>query len=158
MKIAAQSLFFVSALATLSLACSVVDGVEITFYGFPDNDPPGAGTAYNCGGRNNIAGGTGTFDDPLTFASDPNEYSQCEIIYLPYLKKYLRMEDECAQCETDWANGKAHVDIWTGSSTVNGGSTQEDCENSLTPDGGQEVLRQPASTYTVDWLALYSKV
>lgn len=42
--------------------------------------------------------GTGTLDDPLTFASDPNEYTPCEVIYLPYLKKYLRMEDECEQC------------------------------------------------------------
>lgn len=38
-------------------ACSVENDVTITFYGFPDNDPPGASTAYNCGDRNNIAGG-----------------------------------------------------------------------------------------------------
>lgn len=38
-------------------ACSVDNDITITFYGFPDNDPPGATTAYNCGGRNNIAGG-----------------------------------------------------------------------------------------------------
>ena len=38
-------------------ACSTISGVTHTFYGYPDNDPPGPATAYNCGGRNNIAGG-----------------------------------------------------------------------------------------------------
>ncbi len=38
-------------------ACSTRSGVTHTFYGYPDNDPPGPATAYNCGGRNNVAGG-----------------------------------------------------------------------------------------------------
>ena len=79
-------------------SCSVTNGVTITFYGYPDNSPPGPATAYNCGGRNYVAGGTGTYADPLTFASDSGEYNVCEIIYLPYLRKYLRMEDACEQC------------------------------------------------------------
>ena len=82
----------------VTLGCSTTSGVQITFYGAPDNDPPGGATAHNCGGRNFIAGGTGTYADPLTFASSTSEYSVCEIIYVPYLKKYLRMEDDCAQC------------------------------------------------------------
>ena len=40
--------------------CSPVKDVKHTFYGFPDNTPAGAATAYNCAGRNNVAGGTGT--------------------------------------------------------------------------------------------------
>lgn len=80
-------------------ACSVVSGVQMTFYGSPDNDPPGSiATAHDCGGRNYQAGGSGAYDDPLTFATSPDEYEVCEIIYSPYLKKYLRMEDDCAQC------------------------------------------------------------
>lgn len=58
--------------------CSVVTGVTTTFYGAPDNDPPGPATAYDCGGRNYIAGGTGTHADPLTFASAPGEYDTCK--------------------------------------------------------------------------------
>ena len=81
-----------------SQACSKVTKSQITFYGWPDNDPPSAQTAYNCGGRNFVAGGTGTYSDPLTMASAPGEYSQCEIVYVPYLKKYARLEDYCAQC------------------------------------------------------------
>src|SRR5262245_15262186 len=79
-------------------ACSVVTGVHVTFYGWADNSPAGDGVAYNCGGRNFHAGGTGTYANPLTFASAPGEYSQCEIVYSPYLKKYLRMEDSCDAC------------------------------------------------------------
>lgn len=45
-----------------------------------------------------IGSGTGTYSNPLTFASAPGEFSQCEIIYFPYLKKYLRFEDSCAEC------------------------------------------------------------
>lgn len=113
-----------------------------TFYGAPDNDPPGPATAYSCGGRNYVAGGTGTYANPLTFATVPGEYTTCEIVYFPYLRKYLRMEDSCADCSrfdspyplspdvrnhykwrtctdvsvaTDLNNGKKHIYIWTGS-------------------------------------------
>lgn len=136
-------------------ACSTVSGVTHTFYGYPDNSPPGAGTAYNCGGRNNIAGGSGTYSDPLTFASAPGEFSTCEIIYVPYLKKYARFEDSCDQCTTDWKSGKYHIDLWTGSSTVNGGSSQINCENALTPNA-QSIVRQPPNSLTVDSTALYA--
>lgn len=42
--------------------------------------------------------GVGTYSNPVTFASAPGEFSSCEIIYVPYLKKYARFEDYCAQC------------------------------------------------------------
>jgi hypothetical protein len=61
--------------------CSITTGVATIFYGALDNDPPGADTAYNCGGRNYITGGTGTYANPLTFASAAREYSSCEIVY-----------------------------------------------------------------------------
>ena len=64
--------------------------VKLTFYGYPDNNPPSSNTAYNCGGRNNIAGGSRTYDDPLNMVSAQGEFSQCEIVYVPYLKKCVR--------------------------------------------------------------------
>jgi hypothetical protein len=45
------------ALASLSTACSTPGNFIITFYGYPDNSPPGPDTAHNCGGRNYKAGG-----------------------------------------------------------------------------------------------------
>ena len=85
-------------LAGLVMSCSVTNNVKMTFYGFPDNDPPGPGTAYDCGGRSNIAAEMDTYGDPLTFASARDEYAPCEVIYIPYLQKYLRMEDHCEEC------------------------------------------------------------
>jgi hypothetical protein len=34
----------------------------------------------------------------LTMATAPGEFNVCEIIYLPLLTKYVRYEDDCAQC------------------------------------------------------------
>lgn len=119
---------------------------------YPDNDPPGPATAYDCG-RGFQAGGTGTYADPLTFASAPGEFNQCEIIYDPYTKKYLRFEDFCAQCDTDWKASPRinHIDLWTGSTTVNGGQEQIQCENDLTPaERSQTIVRQPSQNLPVD--------
>ena len=90
----------VAAASFLSVAqgCSVVSDVKITYYGSPDNDPPGDATAYDCGGRDYHAGGIGTYADPLTFATAPGEYDEYEIVYFPYMEKYLRMEDYCEGC------------------------------------------------------------
>ena len=46
----------------------------------------------------NLGAGAGTYDDPLTMASAAGEWTQCEIIYVPYLEKYVIYEDYCAQC------------------------------------------------------------
>ncbi|KAE8148612.1 hypothetical protein BDV25DRAFT_157955 [Aspergillus avenaceus] len=126
-----------------------------TFYGYPDNDPPGAGIAYDCG-RGQIAGGTGTFNDPLTFATAPGEFETCEIIYDPYLRKYLRMEDYCESCNREWGNRVWHIDVWTGSNTVNGGNSQVDCEVKLTPTPQDKpIVRRPGANLAVDTTPLY---
>lgn len=77
-------------------ACSIGKDYRITFYGSPDNDPPNStDTAYNCG-RGYVAGGKGTYEDPLTFAGIEGEFTTCDVVYLPYLKKYLVAQDFCA--------------------------------------------------------------
>lgn len=153
-------------LSVASEACSIVNDVKMTFYGYPDNSPPGSLTAHDCNGGTYYAGGSGTYSDPLTFASDSSEYSVCEIIYAPYLRKYLIMQDDCAQCgkrvleyelsyincllETDWERGIAHIDVWTGSSTSDGGQDQINCEDDLTPGATQTIIRNPAGDLPVD--------
>ncbi|KAF3770324.1 hypothetical protein M406DRAFT_29558, partial [Cryphonectria parasitica EP155] len=127
---------------TLAQSCSTVTS-EITFYGEPDNSPSGCDIAYDCG-RGYTAGGDGSYTDPLTFASSPDEFTPCQVVYVPYLKKYLRMEDQCEQCIDDWP-GKYHIDIWTSPNNdcVNGGTDQINCEDDLTPSAEQEVVVDP---------------
>ncbi|KAK0653639.1 Uncharacterized protein DIS24_g5874 [Lasiodiplodia hormozganensis] len=149
------------ALASFSISvaadCKKMGYMTHTFYGYPDNDPPGPAIAYDCG-RGFSAGGTGTYNDPLTFASAEGEFEPCEVIYDPYTRKYLRYEDYCQACTDDWANGNIrHLDVWTGSTTVNGGDTQIQCENDLTPaENSQTIVRKPASNLPVDTTALFA--
>ena len=114
--------------------------------------PEASGSARGVRSLFNSAGGTGTYNDPLTFASAEGEFEPCEVIYDPYTRKYLRYEDYCQACTDDWANGKIrHLDVWTGSTTVNGGDTQIQCENDLTPaENSQTIVRKPASNLPVD--------
>ncbi|KIN02753.1 hypothetical protein OIDMADRAFT_52586 [Oidiodendron maius Zn] len=149
------SVALLSTLLSLGTACSTESNFVVTFYGYPDNSPPGPGTAHNCGGRNYIAGGTGTYSNPLTMATAPGEFNVCEIIYLPLLTKYVRYEDDCAQCITDHNNGQNHIDIWTGSSTVNGGQNQINCEDNLTLGGKYSIVRNPPTNYGVNTAPLF---
>ncbi|KAI0408037.1 hypothetical protein F4802DRAFT_550283 [Xylaria palmicola] len=147
-----RSVTYLSLLAGVAAACSITGNVKTTFYGVPDNDPAGSDAiAFSCSSRGFHAGGTGTFSDPLTFASrQGSAYRQCEIVYFPYLKKYIRNEDICAACNTaEW------VDIFTGNSQ-NGGSNQVNCENQLTPNAVQSVIRDPATNLEVDTTPLFS--
>ncbi|KAI9699209.1 MAG: hypothetical protein M1820_007288 [Bogoriella megaspora] len=94
-------------------------GWTMTFYGRPDNTPTSVQTAHNCGGRNNIAGGIGTFTNPLTFAAaEKGPFKVCEIIW-----------------------GIKHLDVWAGNYDS---KAQTDCENSLTPPSqSQTIIRNP---------------
>ena len=68
-----QSITMVASLAMTTLACSPMKNFKMTFYGYPDNSPPGAEVRYNCGGRNNKAAGTGTYENPLTMAAEAGQ-------------------------------------------------------------------------------------
>jgi hypothetical protein len=85
----------------------------VTLYGWVDNSPPGNGIS---GGRiHSHAGGTGTFSDPVTYATSVKEQPYGTRIYIPYMKKYFIHEDECTECDHDWNNGhKYRTDLWAG--------------------------------------------
>jgi hypothetical protein len=74
--------------------------VNLTLYGWPDNTPPGNSIAYSQ--IHQTAGGTGTYDDPITFATDSNEEAPGTVVYIPDFLKYVIMEDACAECTTLW--------------------------------------------------------
>lgn len=147
---------FAALLATLTLsnftsASNVVNNVHYTFYGFPDNSPPGPATAYTCGlGRGYTAGGDGSYDNPLTMATAPGEYDRCEIVWSPYVRKYLIFQDTCAACTDDFENGIKHVDLWLGSPTHNARKDVKRCERALTPDEAQTIVRDPGRNREAD--------
>jgi hypothetical protein len=113
---------------------------EVTFYGWPDNSPPGAGIADPI--IHSKAGGTGTYADPITFATDATEFAPGTILYVPFIQKYVIMEDTCAQCEIDWKSGKRHIDIWMNSNSSNG---VLQCEDNWTRTSAQVEVNPPSN-------------
>ncbi len=113
----------------------------ITYYGYIDNDPPGTDIAYpKKDGYNTIhdqASGVGSYQDPISFATDPSFISAGTIVYVPYIKKYAVMEDFCETCSKNIKNGKKHIDIWVGGSK-NSGQNLTQCEEKYTVDS--EIL------------------
>jgi hypothetical protein len=99
-----------------------------TYYGWYTNTPPGCTTAYLTG----CAHGTGTYQDPITLASDPKEFPPGTIFYYPTVKKYFEMGDYCTTCVTAWKTTHLRqVDLWIGGQ----GGTEFaaiNCEDALT--------------------------
>jgi hypothetical protein len=129
---------------------STTRNFEVTLYGWPDNSPPGDGTAFGSG----HAGGTGTYSNPVTFATDQAELAPGTVVYYPYLHRYFVMGDECVECDADWSNGIYHIDMWVGGQ---GGNTTAviNCEDNLT-QGSAPVILNPPSNEPVDTTPLFN--
>lgn len=132
--------------------------VEITWYGAWDNDPKGS-TAIDHPVLHQTAGGTGTWADPLTFASPsgPGAYPYGTRIYAPGVEKYFLREDSC---ETSWTapNGcgpVSHVDLYMGNPS--GTKDVLKCEDALTPDGDAPIIVNPPDGLPVDEAPLWDE-
>ncbi len=137
--------------------------VYATYYGWYDNTPPGCATAYS-----GCAGGTGTYQHPITFASDKHEFPVGTILYYPTIEKYVRMGDDCQECDADWS-GKGpdggphlyHVDIWIGGQDGNEFDVIN-CEDALTqgmPNGAPLLtpfIENPPSNMPVSTEPLFN--
>ena len=128
--------------------------VYVTFYGWADNSPPGNAIAYpkNAGFAtpHSGAGGTGTYADPITFATDKAEFPAGTILYVPFIEKYVVMEDDCGQCDTDWATAhKWHIDVWMNSTGAESSTALIGCEGQWTRSSTNvEVGPPPDRTVT----------
>jgi 3D (Asp-Asp-Asp) domain-containing protein len=121
--------------------------VYVTFYGWADNSPPGGAIAYPK--IHATAGGTGTYADPITFATDQAEIPAGTILYVPFIEKYVVMEDDCTECDSDWTTlRKWHIDIWMNSSAAESSSALIACEDHWTQTSA-DVEMSPPSTRTV---------
>lgn len=108
----------------------------LTLYGWWDNTPPGGDIAYPQ--LHKTAGGTGTYADPITFATYTGEVKPGGRIFVPRVGKYFIMEDGCDECKADWTGkgpdggpGLWHFDMWEGGKGGNPISAIE-CEDALT--------------------------
>ena len=142
-----------------ALACNTIGGIKFTNYGYPD----ASGTpAYKCNGNKVVPTqpgdktelGDGSFKKPYAAAAaDPSQsfLSECELIYLPLLKKYFRVQDNCSGCVDK------QVDLYLIQSNQNIGQTQ--CEEDFgTFDYGHplhEVVRDPGSGFETDTAPLF---
>jgi hypothetical protein len=104
-------------------------------------------------GLHKEAGGSGTYEDPMTLAGAPSEWPVGTRFYVPYLQKYFVMEDYCETCVKEWDNGKAyHIHLWLGGDSSSDTQQLTACETSLTrvsteveinPPAGKEVSTTP---------------
>lgn len=138
----------------------------LTFYGYTDNSPPSDdiccpsnehqkdGTPWPT--LHEKASGAGTFDDPITLASDTNEIPLGTKVYIPKFKKYFIMEDTCDQCIKDWEQRKKmHFDLWIGGDKGSSNETLS-CEDDLTGDTTPEnVILNAMEGYEVDTEPLF---
>jgi 3D (Asp-Asp-Asp) domain-containing protein len=123
--------------------------VTITLYGWVDNDPPGPSIAYPV--LHQEAGGIGTFDNPITFAAEPNLFKEGTKIYVPHVKRYFIMEDLCASAHKRYVKGiyPPIVDLWAGGYEGCSAKDLLALENKYTHDK-ITILVNPTNCYPVD--------
>jgi hypothetical protein len=119
---------------------TTVNNVYVTLYGYADNDPPGSDTT-SLGGH---AGGTGSFNDPITAAANSSglsgQFSYGTKFYVPELQKYFVIGDYMANT----SGGDSHVDLWVGGNASTPASQSNSAENALT-DHYQIILDPPSN-------------
>ncbi|GAB2988085.1 hypothetical protein LWP59_08930 [Amycolatopsis acidiphila] len=86
----------------------------VSFYSALDKNPLGSLLIAFPTILHGLAGGSGSYDDPVTFAAAPGVFAPGTRIYLPDLRRYFVLEDLCASC------GGTHIALWTGSSLDEG--------------------------------------
>ena len=152
--------------STSAYAAGTQKQVWLTYYGWYDNTPPGCGISYPT--DHSCAGGTGTYSDPITFATSTAEAPSGTIVYVPRVQKYFVMEDDCTECDQDWSGHGPdggpkfwHFDLWIGGKGGNEFNAI-DCEDALTQsnaDGSpkpENVVINPPSNETVSSEPLFN--
>ena len=134
----------------------------ITAYTYYDNTPPGSAIISHPI-LHTVAGGSGTFADPITVAvghslgggRDTLDFAAGTKFYVPNLRRYFVVEDTCGDgatpqagpCHTGYPSGtSAWLDLW-----IDGASGLEPavqaCANAITD--AHLVIQNPASNYRV---------
>jgi hypothetical protein len=134
--------------------------VYLTGYSYWDNTPPGS-AAISKPVVHNRAGGTGTFNDPITIAVGHSiiggvqtlDYPAGTRFYIERLRKYAIVEDVCGDgarpqngpCHTGY-KGHPWLDIYVGGATVTSKATTS-CARRIT--ALQNIIINPRPDYPV---------
>ncbi len=121
----------------------------ITFYGWPDNAPPGNKIAHPV--LHDRAGGDGTYCNPTTFATERKNDKEIPYgikIYVPFLKQYFIREDLCTTSGPPTGSGsngcyRLWFDLWIGGDKNSKKHAVFACERKLTPDRRVPVILWP---------------
>jgi hypothetical protein len=105
-----------------------------TGYGWPDNSPAGNGTS----GPSGVAGGTGTYANPITLAvgyvGSVPDFAYGTKFYVPNVRRYFVVGDTCQACHNlsaAPAGTSVWVDMWSGGNGSDNAGVLA-CEDSLT--------------------------
>jgi len=148
--------------ATPNFPCYVVKQdpttvkATITFYGWPDNSPPGNKIQHPIIHKH--AGGDGTYCNPTTFATERKNNKDIPYgikIYVPFLKQYFIREDLCAPSGPKSGSGSngcygLWFDLWIGGTKTSNKHAVIACEQKLTPNGKVSVILWPSSGMPVE--------
>jgi hypothetical protein len=121
----------------------------ITFYGWPDNSPPGNQIAHPVIHKH--AGGDGTYCNPTTFATERSNNKRIPYgtkLYVPFLKQYFVREDLCAASGPSKGSGSngcygLWFDLWIGGTAKSRSHAVIACELKLTRSGEVPVVLWP---------------
>ena len=145
-----------------------------TSYSYWDNTPPGS-AAISDPVLHQQAGGTGTYDYPITLAVGHSIINNVDILdypagtrfYIPNVRRYFIVEDTCGDgrtpqngpCHTGYPSGTtAWVDMWMdGQSGTQ--SAVDACASFLTDSNGVAhlIVENPAANYVVVPGALFQE-
>ncbi|MGE5335122.1 MAG: hypothetical protein ACM3N4_10515 [Nitrososphaerota archaeon] len=133
--------------------------VYITFYAAYDNDPPGSREIAYPGASPRHAQATvdlGTYDHPITLASDQRWLPAGTRVYVVSLHKYYIMEDECVSAVNEYsANRTKHIDLYLSDSTSSRVIAAEE-EATGNADATRAIVVNPPAGLPVDTTPLYS--
>jgi hypothetical protein len=125
--------------------------IWLTGYSWQDNTPPGSSKVGEPV-LHQVAGGTGTFADPITVATPGHQGDQAwkpgTKFYLPTVQRYVIVEDSGAAEAPEGTD--THLDMWIGGQDGTKSAT-DDCENQFTgkvpaqlnPPDGLPVMAGP---------------
>jgi hypothetical protein len=143
---------------TASSVAANTHKVAVTFFAAWDNSPHNS-TAIAHPVLHSRAGGTGSFKDPLTFASPdgPGAYPWGTKIYATEVRKYFIREDSCGKSWTapDGCGATSHVDLYMGNPSTTKAVLA--CEDRLTPPGLSAIVVNPPDKLLVDLTPLWDQ-